>query len=121
MLKKENETLLKDNKEMNIIIESLNKIKGDDDNKAFNELKRSVDTYKEKENSLSLELKNLRIQYETVKKEVENEKKDGDAIKMKLEIKNTEVSGLKDDIKIMKNTLYQVKLKIIIQIIIIKI
>ena len=113
MLKKENEALIKENKEYALAIESIEKDLTNEENRQANEIKKSLDGYKERENNLIAELKTLKSLNEVIKKEVEINKKDLEIFKQKLESKILENTGLKDEIRGMKHFYKQSKKKFI--------
>ena len=111
LLKKENEALIKENKEYALAIESIEKDLTNEENRQANEIKKSLDGYKERENNLIAELKTLKSLNEVIKKEVEINKKDLEIFKQKLESKILENTGLKDEIRGMKHLYKQSKKK----------
>ena len=109
MLKKENDSLIKENKDFALALESIEKNLGEEEIRQTNEIKKTLEGYKERENNFIAELKTVKIQYEGSKKDYEIIKKEVETSKHKFESKILENTGLKDEIKGLKPLIKQSK------------
>ena len=107
MLKKENESLIKENKDFAIALERIQKNIGQEENRLANDQRNTIEVLKEKESNYISEIKGIKSQNELMKKELEVLKKEVESYKSKLESRISENNGLKDEIKTLKPLLKQ--------------